>query len=144
MRVMRASVYLPDSITNPITFVVRQDAVTMPLEEVAEDEFGFVYSEIYEVPDEESFVKTSLEGAQRVNVEDEANMAVMYYWLHAQFPILKKNGVVLSDIPAPLNVEQIQYVHRKLKKLSDYDGFTFTTFAQDGTPVTTSKEGQTP
>lgn len=143
MKVIRATVYPPDSLS-PATVVMRQCDAAVPLEEIGEDEDGFVITDIFEVPDEQSFGKTVLDAMERVNLDDERNQAIMYYWLLGQFNIFADGAFILSDIPAPLTVEQIQYVHRALKRHTAYRGFTFSTFAKDGTPVETTKEGQTP
>jgi hypothetical protein len=145
MKVMRVSTYPPDSL-EPITIVMRQCDAAMPLEEIALDEFGFSFMDIFEMDGEPGIPEATFEAARRAegNFDDERNMAIMYYWLWGQFRILKPGAIVLSDRPAPLSVEQIHYVHRQLRRLPDYDGYTFTTFAQDGTPVTTTKEHQTP
>lgn len=145
MRVMRASTYPPDSL-EPITIVMRQSDARMPLEEIAADEFGFTFLDIFEMDGTPSIREATLEAARRStgNFDDERNMAIMYYWLWSQFPTLAKGGIMMSDIPAPLTVEQIHYVHRLLRRLPDYQNFTFMTFAKDGTPVTTSPEEQIP
>jgi hypothetical protein len=146
MRIMRASTFPPDSL-EPITVVMRECDVSMPFEEIAADEFGFTYTDIFEVDGEPGIYEATLAAANRVSEEemhDEKNMAVMYYWLWAQFRTLNKGGIIFSDKPAPLTVEQIHYVHRQLRRLPDYDGYTFMTFDKDGTSVTTSPEEQIP
>lgn len=145
MRVMRASTYPPDSL-DPLTIVMRQCDSRMPLEEIAADEFGFTVLDIFEMEDEPSIAEATHEAAKRSTglLDEERNMAIMYYWLWSQFKTLAKGGIMMSDIPAPLTVEQIHYVHRLLRRLPDYKNYTFMTFAKDGTPVTTSPEEQIP
>ena len=141
MRAMRSTLYPPS--LEGMTIVVRERDMAMPLEEIAADEFGFTIMDIFEVPDDYDIMQTTEVAFERFKplVDDEKNMAIMFYWSFAKFEIVAKNGVLMNTELAPLSPEQVEYVHKALKRLDEYDGFIFITPANDGTLVTTTKEG---
>lgn len=137
MKIMRSTVWFPD-ITEGATIVVRGDDMSVPLEEIGGGEGMFVFEDIFEVPGAPDTVACTILAMGRrspKSIQRERDMALLFYWTYAQFRLLKDGGTVASTEPAPLSEAEIRKVYRQLVNLSDYRGFTFSTFAEDGTPV---------
>jgi hypothetical protein len=137
MRILRSVMVTPMPELERMMVVVRDVDMAVPLEEInATGEFGFVLEEIFEMPDDTSILNATIEAERRTNPEDERNMAILYYWTHMHFVMLKPGGIVMSTQPAPLSEEQIRYVWGMLASLTDYEGYNFKTITKDGRSVT--------
>lgn len=135
MKVLRATRYSP--ALEATTMVIREPDATMPLEEVGGEEFGFLITDIFEMDEGTSVKLCSLMASDRWlwRLEDEKNMAMLYYWTFAQFRVLKPGGVVISTEPAPLTEEQIRYVWKQLANLDECRDYRFTTLTSEGVRI---------
>lgn len=139
MRVLRSSQYPPPPGGPPLTIVFRDSDVVDTLESIREREITeeyFVAFDIFEIPDAEIFGAT-MKAMERMEecAEDEANQAIMYYWITAQLGRTREDGHVLSDKPAPLTPTQMRATYEQIVKHPNYKRQTLTAWAKDGTQV---------
>jgi hypothetical protein len=141
VKVLRASRFAPD--LSSVSVIVREPDAVMPLEEIGGEEFGFLVTDIFEMDGEPSIeIATHMAEDRRLwRAEDERNMALLYYWTFAQFPLLVKGGTVISTEPAPLTEEQIRYVWNQLANLDEYNDYSFTTLTFEGVRIHHPKTG---
>lgn len=132
MKILRATTY-PPSFT-PLTVVVRECDVSVPLEEVGGEEFGFLITDIFELDGEPDIMyATMIAGNRQGAMKDrERNQALLFYWTLDQFRILKDGGSVVSDKPMPLKADEIRQVWKQLAKLDEYRDFDFLAIPSDG------------
>lgn len=135
MKILRATRFAPD--LSSVSIIMREPDAVMPLEEIGGEEFGFLITDIFEMDGEPSTeIATHMAEDRRLwRAEDERNMALLYYWTFAQFPLLTKGGMVASTEPAPLSEEQIRYVWNQLATLDEYRDFYFTTLTFEGVRI---------
>jgi hypothetical protein len=142
MKILRATTYPPD--LNPMTIVVRECDVTVPLEEVGGEEFGFLVTDIFSLDGKPNIAHATMIAGNRQGAckDTERNQAILFYWTLAQFKLLKDGGKVLSDKPMPLTAEQIRYVWKQLAKLEQYRDFDFLAIPSDGERPISFKTGR--
>lgn len=136
MKVLRATTYPPD--LNPLHVVLRECDITVPLEEVGGEEFGFMISDIFTIDGEPEIPSATVVALNRWGAckDAERNQAIMYYWTFAQFRVMVSGGVIISNKPAPLTEEQMRAVWVQLAKLPEYDNYRFTAVTKDGETIT--------
>lgn len=137
MKILRATTYPPNF--EPLHVVTREIDMSVPLEEVGGEEFGFLITDIFSMDGEPNIPQATVVALNRWGAckETERDQALLFYWTLGQFSILKDGGVVLSDKPMPLTEAQIRYVWKQLAKLDGYRDFDFLAIPKDGaTPIT--------
>lgn len=135
MKFLRTTYWSPT--LSATTLIVSEHDVVMPLEEISYDASGdaYIVDDIFEFDGEHA--AGLAEGTARANdaAKSEANQAIMFFWLHQQFRIVRQYGVIGTERPAPFDVTAIKRVFKQLSELPDYKDFAFVATANDGTPV---------
>lgn len=127
----------------PTTAVVGQDSLTVPVEEVSftASPDAFIVDEIFEYEGSQGNAVMDAVARASATAQSEANQAIMFFWLHQRFPLVKTYGVLATEKPAPFDVAGVERVFRQLADLSDYRDFMFSATAEDGTVVTRNRVG---
>jgi hypothetical protein len=141
MRVLRISLWGPD--LEPLSMVVREHDMTLPLEEVVRQQVespdapGYVSHEILEVEEEDiAAVTLGIVRRHAEQQERERNAAMLYWWDAAQLPRLTEGGVLTATKPAPLSVDEIRDALEQLARHPHYRGQLVVSIAEDGRVVT--------
>ena len=137
MKILRATTYTPE--LKPLHIITREADISVPLEEVGGEEFGFLVTDIYSMDGEPTIPAATVVALNRwgARKDTERDQALLFYWTLGQFQILNDGGMLLSDKPMPLTEDEIRYVWRQLAKLDGYRNFDFLAIPKDGdTPIT--------
>lgn len=145
MKVLRSTMY-PPAIDEPVTMVVSERSLKVPVEQAAaemEMPGMFVVSEIFEVAGTADELRISIEGARRERdaATDERNMAISYYWNAAQLARVVEGGILGNPRPAPLAAKQIEVVLRQLAKHPSYRKQTIACVSRDHMLVRLESDG---
>lgn len=140
MRILRSSVY-PHYRRGkePLTTIVRDQDLKISIEEfiaAMPSQDIFIINEILTVPDNSTFDWCLGYALAHINSQDEANMAMLYYFDADELHRINPGGTLAGTVPTPLSIEQVETVLKQLAKHSDYQQQTIKAIAQNGTIVT--------
>ena len=136
-RILRASMYPPGG-DPPVTIVLREVDLTMPIEEAAKlnDEMpgGFVITDIFELPGNPSIEQATFKAIELANAaqEREQDMALTYYYEASYLRNVAPGGVLAMTQPAPLSVEDLAVPLRQLANHPEYRNHTIVGISMDG------------
>lgn len=126
MRVLRTTIFPdPRARKGPVTIVVRDSDIVVPLEEMVEqqrflDPGSFVITDIFDMPDSGIEEATRVAYAKR-NEQDENNMAMLFAWTVMALATMKPAHIKMNK-GAPLTVDQIVYTFEAVAHHPDYQG----------------------
>lgn len=137
MRVLRITSY-GGIAEPPMTMVVREPDITVPLEEAQQimdqPPDMFIITEIFEADDSLDLAGAAAEAILRYDTfaHDERNMSVLYWWMTRYFPLMANEGVIGTQRPSPLSADACALVFRALAQRSDYRSFKLLTHTEEG------------
>lgn len=150
MKAIRTSVYPPggDFFSGPeATFVTTENDITVSAEVFVEemehvDPMTFAIVEPFDVPTDDIVVATTF-AMQRAaaKIQDEANMAILFYYDAHTLNIVAPGGILSTSQPSPLRRDQIEYVGRMLQRHPNYRHQTIIVHDENNVPVTIKPEG---
>lgn len=148
MKVLRATMWPPPADNGPpsakdgpVTMVMRDSDMTLPLEDVARhvsaplvEGAAFIVLEVFTAPDGTSIETVTLEGQRRARkrAASEKNMAIAFYYYVGWLPRMNPGGVVTATKPAPLEADDLATVAEQLARQTVYQGQTVLQIAKDG------------
>jgi hypothetical protein len=141
MKVLRSTIFpRPVKGAFPVTTVVRDLDMTVPLEEVrtsAEelDRSVLVLSDLFEVPDDTDTVAATLAAERRIRKDAERNMAMLFHWDAMAMKVTNPRSVISPTLPAPLGEADVRHVLDALAKHPDYRGHAIVAICEDWTIV---------
>jgi hypothetical protein len=138
-RVLRISMY-GGLHEPPVTMVVNEGSMTVPLEEaagvVSQPPDMLVITQIFESDGDDvpQWTADAMIQAEK-HIEDERNMSILYWWMVGHFPIMVDGGIIGTQRATPLATDEIVYVFRALAERTDYRSFGFFTHTEGGDTV---------
>lgn len=139
MRVLRSTMYGPDLAH--VTTVVRDGDVVDTLESVragVPDSAPecFIATEIFEMDDADIDVATTTALTQMAPlVDDERNMAILFYWTVHHLRLTVPHGVIIMPAPAPLSEQQVRATFEQIVAHPEYEHQRVQSTSQDGVTV---------
>lgn len=139
MRVLRSTLRPPSNIAEPVTTVMRDRDLKLPIEDAMKDLAAnptpggkgpplLVLFEVFEMPDDYSetgIVVATMEAKRRMDARAEAeqNLEVLFYWNAMQ--LAKGLGrVIVNQRPAPLSAVDMEPVLEQLARIPEMKGRT--------------------
>lgn len=128
MRVLRCSKYM-GLHAEPLIGVTAESEISGTVEDWVESQFQFgrensvfVICDVFDVPAGTDIVTATLLAGKRQEkvIDDEANMAVLYFWALQNMKLVSEKGFVVSKSQAPLDTEQIEAVFRQIGQAPAY------------------------
>lgn len=143
MRVLRASCYATPGLP-PITTVVRDCDIVDTLESARVASLvpgALVLHDLFEVDRGTNIRSATMQAVERIDAEQEGNMAVLYHYNGQWLGNVSSGGVLTATRPAPLTPDEIEVVFDQLKSHPNYDGQLIASPSNDGTLVQMKPDG---
>jgi hypothetical protein len=137
MRALRSSLYV-SAYDPPLTTVILESDVIDTLESIATNLpplEALIVTDIFDSADDIAQATVEAELRRRTNAEQEAHMAMLYYWTVQTWQRIPAGGAIGMPKRAPLSREEIEVVFARLAQHPEYKNFTIIAFSRDGQPV---------